>query len=478
VNCELRYYFPVLRELLDYIRERQLVRAGDRVGIAVSGGADSVALLRAMLELRDELGVVLSVAHFHHGIRAEADSDQQFVNALADQFDLDFHVASADVPAHAAAKHMTLEAAGRELRYRWMRGLIAEGKLDKIATAHTLDDQAETVLMRVIRGAGTRGLAGIYPSIVEDGSVIIIRPFLQTARSVIVQYLRALNQEWREDSTNLNLAHSRNRVRHELIPILETRFNPALRRTLSDNAEVARAEEQFWEARVASRLPAIFHADERNLQLRGLEREPLALQRRLIRAAVDALGITLEFQHVEELLRFAFGEFTEAGYRSMVQARGRRLALPENWFAVSDRGVLHFALRETEVQQSTFSALLAVPGQVRVPELGSTFRASIVSVNPEAASYNPATALDARKLAPELVVRNWQAGDRFWPLHTSRAEKLKRLLQDKKIPAAQRASWPVVLCGETIVWVRGFPVASEFAAYEGGPAIEIDELRD
>jgi tRNA(Ile)-lysidine synthase len=119
-----------------------------------------------------------------------------------------------------------------------------------------------------------------------------------------------------------------------------------------------------------------------------------------------------------------------------------------------------------------------VPGEVRVPELGSTFRASIVSVNSEAATYNPATTLDARKLASELVVRNWQAGDRFWPLHTSRAEKLKRLLQDKKVPAAQRASWPVVLCGETIVWVRGFPVASEFAAYEGGPAIKIDELRD
>jgi tRNA(Ile)-lysidine synthase len=469
----------VLRELLDYIRERQLMRAGDRVGIAVSGGADSVALLRAMLELRDELGVVLSVAHFHHGIRADADSDQQFVNALADRFDLDFHVASADVPAHAAAKHMTLEAAGRELRYRWMRGLIAEGKLDKIATAHTLDDQAETVLMRVIRGSGTRGLAGIYPSIIEDGKAIIIRPFLQTARSNIVQYLRAVGQEWREDSTNLDLAHSRNRVRHDLIPVLETKFNPSLRRTLSDNAEVARAEEQFWEARVASRLPAIFHADDRSLRLRGLEHEPLAMQRRLIRAAADALGITLEFQHVEELLRFAFGEFTtEAGYRSLVQARGRRLALPENWFAASDRGVLHFAQRDTEVPQATFSALLAVPGQVRVPELGSTFRASIVSVNPEAASYNPATALDARKLASELVVRNWQAGDRFWPLHTSRAEKLKRLLQDKKVPAVQRASWPVVLCGETIVWVRGFPIASEFAAHEGGPAIEIDELRD
>ena len=468
----------MLRELLEFIRERQLMRAGDRVGIAVSSGADSVALLRAVVELRDELGVVLSVAHFHHGIRAEADSDQQFVNALADQFDLDFHVASADVPAHAASKHMTLEAAGRELRYRWMRGLIAEGKLDKIATAHTQDDQAETVLMRVIRGAGTRGLAGIYPSIVEDESAVIIRPFLQTARSDIVQYLRSLNQEWREDATNLDLAHLRNRVRHELIPILETKFNPSLRRTLSENAEVARAEEHFWEARVASRLPSIFLVNERELRLRGLEHEPLAMQRRLVRAAADALGITVEFQHVEELLRFAFGEFTEAGYRSMVQARGRRIALPENWFAISDRGVLHFVRRDTEVLQSTFSVLLAVPGQVRVAELGSTFRASIVSVNPEAASYNPATALDARKLASELVVRNWQAGDRFWPLHTSRAEKLKRLLQEKKVPAAQRANWPVVLCGETIVWVRGFPVASEFAAYDAGPAIKIDELRD
>jgi len=274
------------------------MRAGDRVGIAVSGGADSVALLRAMLELRDELGVVLSVAHFHHGIRAEADADQQFVNAVADQFDLDFHVASADVPAHAASKHMTLEAAGRELRYRWMRSLILEGKLDKIATAHTVDDQAETVLMRVIRGAGTRGLAGIYPRIIDHGRAVIIRPFLKTSRADIEQYLGKIGQQWREDATNLDRAHLRNRVRHDLLPTLESQFNPALRRTLSENAEVARAEEQYWEKRVVSHLPAVFRAEGHEMRVHGLEHEPLAMQRRLVRAAADALGITLEFQHV------------------------------------------------------------------------------------------------------------------------------------------------------------------------------------
>ena len=162
------YYVPVRtlpQSVLAYIRRERLLHAGDRVGIAVSGGADSVALLRIMLELRPELGIVLSVVHFNHQLRGdEADADQQFVTELAHQHKLDLHLGSSNVATHARSHHLSTEAAARQLRYQYFRQLFEEKKLNRIATGHTLDDQAETVLLRLVRGAGTRGLAGIYPS--------------------------------------------------------------------------------------------------------------------------------------------------------------------------------------------------------------------------------------------------------------------------------------------------------------------------
>src|SRR5215472_13932624 len=202
-----------------YIREQRLIIPGDRVSVAVSGGADSVALLRILLELRQELGVVLSVAHFNHKIRgAEADADEQFVSTLAQEFDVQLHSGSADAPAYAREHKMSLETAARELRHRWFAQLIREGKADKIATAHTQDDQAETVLMRILRGTGTRGLAGISP---WQKQRALIRPLLHVTRLEIEEHLKALGQAWREDSSNRDLRHARNRIRHELLPLLQ-----------------------------------------------------------------------------------------------------------------------------------------------------------------------------------------------------------------------------------------------------------------
>ena len=240
----------VIEQVRKYIAEQRLFAPGDRVAVAVSGGADSVALLRVLLELRQELGVVLSVTHFHHGIRgAEADADHEFVSRLASQHGLEFHAGFGDAPSHAREGGLSLETAARELRHRWFANLVAEGKADKIATAHTLDDQAETVLMRVIRGAGGRGLAAISPRHSEKA---LIRPFLETSRAEIELYLRTLNQSWRDDSSNRDLVHTRNRIRHELLPLLEQRFNPAIRQTLADLAEVARVEAEYWDREVAA----------------------------------------------------------------------------------------------------------------------------------------------------------------------------------------------------------------------------------
>ena len=245
----------VKEKVFKYIRQQRLLRPGERVAVAVSGGADSVALLRVLLELREELGIVLSVAHFHHQIRgAEADSDQQFVADMARQFQLELHTGSANVPAHARESKLSLESAARELRHRWFRELVEQGHTDKIATAHNLDDQAETVLMRILRGTGVRGLAGIAP---EQREKRLVRPLLGITRAEIEDYLNSIQQPWRTDSTNLDLSHTRNRVRHVLLPLLGKDFNPAIRQTLAELGELARLEDDYWRKELAALLPAL-----------------------------------------------------------------------------------------------------------------------------------------------------------------------------------------------------------------------------
>jgi len=288
------------------------MKAGDRVGVAVSGGIDSVALLRLLLELRGELGIVLSVVHFNHKLRgAESDADEQFVAGLAREHDLKFHVDSDDVDAHAREEGVSVEAAARELRYGFFRWLIRsadekspllpkpgrsgapqgafgeqvkiptlsqrvrEGwgnrrfasSLDKIATGHTLDDQAETVLMRMIRGVGMRGLGGIYPRIpVEDdeGEICgeIVRPLLAFRRRELQHYLTDIGQRWREDSTNTDEALTRNRVRKLVVPLLEKEFNPAVAENLAELAEIARGEEDYWENEIAGWMGTTVHWSE------------------------------------------------------------------------------------------------------------------------------------------------------------------------------------------------------------------------
>src|SRR5580700_10949871 len=298
------YYIPVERlqqAVLEYIRKHELLKAGDRVGIAVSGGADSVSLLRLLLELRKEVGIVVSVVHFNHKLRgAESDEDERFVAELAQRHKLELRCQSGDVAAHAAEKHLSLETAAREMRYQYFQGLLSEGGLNRIATGHTLDDQAETVLLKIIRGAGGRGLAGIYPKLPVVSSQLsagssqptaIVRPLLGTRRADLEAYLRFLGQSWGEDKSNRDLRHMRNRLRHGILPRLERNFNPAVREALAETAEIARAEEEYWEKEVARVLPLAWQSNGKEgvLKLARLTNLPLALQRRVIRAATECL---------------------------------------------------------------------------------------------------------------------------------------------------------------------------------------------
>lgn len=243
------------QRVLEFIRRSRMMSAGDRVGVAVSAGADSVALLRLLEVLRSELGITLLVVHFDHMLRGmESDADRSFVRNLAYASSLEFVTAREDVRSVAEQRGWNLEDAGRRLRYAFFERVLRDGKATRIAVAHTADDQAETVLGHVIRGTGLTGLAGIYPIVELNAGTWLIRPLLNTRRQDLRDYLRATGNQWREDATNLDEARLRARIRARLLPLLERDFSPGIVQHLSDLARFAREEESFWSALVEDRL--------------------------------------------------------------------------------------------------------------------------------------------------------------------------------------------------------------------------------
>lgn len=489
----------LLEKVFEDIRKHKLLKPGDRVGVAVSGGSDSVALLRLLLELRTELGIVLSVVHLNHGLRgAESDQDEKFVSTLANEHKLAIHAASIDVAQHRAEFRMSLEAAAREVRYAYFERLLNQRLLDKVATGHTLDDQAETVLMRLIRGTGIRGLRGIQPRIeVGDEPGGVIRPLLWVRRRELQGYLESINQRWSEDSTNQESKFTRNRVRQRLLPLLEREFNPSVTENFAELAEIARAEEDYWESEtdgwmgtVVQWTPAkpshpsefvplteltdgasanreeTFENEHRNavLDRNWLLAEPLALQRRAVKSIGYYAGIPLEYKHVEKILHFAAQE----------NGSGNQLMLPEGWTVIREGASLEFKAPETvHARETDYEYCLTIPGEVAVPEMNLSVSAFIVP--PGQQGMNPEHLFDAAQLSPPLVVRNWRPGDRFWAEHTKGHKKIKELLQEKHIPQESRRLWPVVVSGDEIVWVRGFPGRAHFRPLEGQEAILIRE---
>ena len=545
---------PLAERVLHHIQRDELLKPGERVGVAVSGGIDSVSLLRLLLEVRGELGIVLSVVHFNHKLRgAESDADEQFVARLAREHDLEFICDGDDVAQHAAEEHVSVETAARELRYGFFRSLLEQdeadpqgpkpplsnsdrnrsaesaappmaARLNKILTGHTLDDQAETVLMRIIRGSGLRGLGGIHPRIAIENDAgescgEIVRPLLPFRRHELEHYLNDIGQPWREDATNSDESFTRNRVRKLLVPLLEKEFNPAVAENLSELAEIARGEEDYWDNELAGWMGTAVHWSEPEwartssaddlVQIGGISKpalraesaqetaraepedlqskidnapwlvmnasvdrlwflgEPIAVQRRVVKAIGEEAGIPLEFKHVEEILRFA----SEEG------KSGKELSLPLGWKVVRRPEELQFVtpdLRGPAPASENYDYALSVPGQTAVPEAGFAIEVQCVPAA-ERESYNPDQLLDADSLPRLLRVRNWRAGDRFWPAHSKSPKKVKELLQQIHVEQPQRRSWPLVASVDEIFWMRGFPVPAKFRAKPNGPAILITE---
>lgn len=467
-----------------YVRAHSLLRPGDRVAVAVSGGADSVGLVRILLELREQLGLVISTAHFHHGIRgADADRDEAFVAELARAHGLEFHVGRGDAKKKSRTERVTLEAAARNLRRAFFGGLLECGKADVVATAHTLDDQAETVLMKALRGAGTRGLAGVFPE-QKLSKGRIVRPLLNTRREQIREYLRELNQDWHEDLSNADTRFTRNRVRSQVMPVLRAEMNPSVDIALANAGEIARAEEEYWDSQVARLLPTIIVPGEPArgggrrqtsgatvaLDLNKFNQHPLAVRRRLLRSAAEQLGCGLDFEHVQAILDLIAS-------REAQGARNRTVEIADGWRA-------RLLFREMRLERATeakgvdYECQLAVPGEVHVVELGIRIRARIVEDNGarEDAAYNRADSISVHDLSETLLIRNWRAGDRFRPQRHSSKKRLKELLYPLHLAEEEKRLWPVAVLHDQVVWVRG--IDSPELRTPSGQRLCIEESRE
>jgi len=463
------------QELVANFKKRGILRAGERVGVAVSGGADSVALLRLLLAVREELGVVLSVVHFNHKLRGKSsDGDESFVAKLAEKFGLPLHVGRGDVAKKAKAEKANLEDAARRARYEFFKRLTEGGAVDCVATAHTADDQAETVLAHILRGTGLAGLGGIHPT-TKNG---IVRPLLATRRGELRKYLRAKRQAWREDATNRDTAKQRARMRKKLLPLLEKEFNPKSVEHLAELANAAREGEALMEAfcetfdatklKTENGFTKISVQDAtRPFPLPVRETANRALGKRLVRNAFARISrktgqVTL--RHVEQVLDFA-----ETG------ENGKVLQLPGGVDVRRDDDALIFVRRESSRLKNEssreFSRTVELGGgetKIAVKEIGCVIRLRSIDWLTAGRDTSKGTrvVLDAAKLRGPLVLRSLRPGDRMRPEGRQHAHKLSRLLNEKRIGRWEREGWPVLESGKNIVWARGF-VAAEFAATQG-----------
>jgi len=479
-----------------------MIRAGNRVGVGVSGGADSVALLHLLAGLQTELGIRLTVLHFHHQLRGmEADEDEQFVKMLASEFHLEFLSGRGDVAGEASRQGWNLEDAARRMRYEFFASCAASRNLDRVAVAHTADDQAETVLAHLLRGTGPAGLAGIYPV-----AGLTVRPLLEFGREELRGYLSSLGRSWREDATNQDTSRMRARIRRRLIPLLCHDFEPLSVTRLARLAGLAREDEIFWRALEEERFRTLTSADASgrvSVKIADLssplpllaclggkanggfdfpEAPALALTRRLVRRIVAGMRGSRQqvtAQHVQDVLDLATK--SQSGARIELPGVTIERTFDRLVFSAASQEVETGDIDEAAIPSHGFEYAVSKPGPsevstVVVPEIRRRFNLKLVDWPPppgETVQYGQLAGnvyrgvIDVARLQWPLVLRSWRPGDCYRPHGHRSVQKLKRLFLESRLPRSSRASWPVLTSAGQLVWASGYPVAGDFVPHSG-----------
>ncbi|HKY20499.1 MAG TPA: tRNA lysidine(34) synthetase TilS [Vicinamibacterales bacterium] len=450
-----------------------LLPRGSRVVVALSGGADSVALLVVLREIAETEGFQLAgAAHLNHQLRgADADADEEFCQRLAASLDVPLHVERIDVASRADAGGISLEQAAHDARAEFFARAAALAGASSVAVAHTKNDQGETFLLRLLRGAGPRGLSGMHPR-----SGLVVRPFLDIGRADVRAFLEARRIGFREDATNDDRTIPRNRVRHELVPFLEARFSPRIVDVLDREATIAREDAEYLDAAATTAAERLMKRTSHGVELSvdALLAEPPAIARRVIRMAqqVASGGRFVGFETVAAVLELAgsntSGPLDFPGHR--VNRRGETLVLTKS------------IGRQMQVAVVDFAYQLGVPGSVEIPEAACAISADVMAVPSgqsatrlwTLAGGGDEAVVEAGGLMGPLSVRNRRPGDRFRPLGLRGRKKLQDLFVDKKIARARRDITPVIVDSTgQIIWVAGHALAEEFRVTDRTKAVVI-----
>jgi len=463
------------QRVLHFIQEHRLVSRQHRLLVAVSGGPDSVCLLHILVKLRDELGVKLHIAHLDHQLRgAESAADAQYVAELSHRLGIPATIEQRDVETYQTRHHVSLEEAAREVRYTFLAQVAESIGASRVVVGHTADDHIETILMHLIRGSGTRGLRGLEPG-TQWQSVLIIRPLLEVSRQETTDYCHHYQLMPRIDASNLSLSPLRNRIRHQLLPLLQS-YNPQVTEALLRTARLAGDDLAYLDEEIARLWDGVAQKQESAIILdkaRFLEL-PSALKRHLLRAAIERLLGTLkniEMRHIEGIMS------------ALSKPAGKRISLPGGLlFSIEyDRYLLApdpAALSPFPILEAEF--LLKIPGETllpgwhieatitdrkREPERGEAPLTNLPLPFPierdkggELPNNGLTAYFDLGKTGDKLVVRSRQPGDQFQPLGMSQPKKLGEFMIDAKIPHAWRGRIPIVCSPQHILWVVGWRI--------------------
>jgi tRNA(Ile)-lysidine synthase len=453
--CQIPENDTLLQTARETIDRASMLRGGAHVLVGVSGGKDSVALFGVLTALVDVFKLRLGIAHYHHGLRgAVADRDARLVEDLAFDAGIPFFYAQGDVHAYLKDHALSTEEAARNLRYAFLESVARRYGFTHIAVGHHADDNAELVLMRLLRGSGRLGLAGIPPvRTCGSGGLTLIRPLIASQRTAIERFCRRYGLMTREDESNRDLRFTRNHIRHKLLPRLKADYNPNLVAGLNRLSFLMRDEEQWIDRLVADHLHAATATDGPQgiaLAVNVMERFHPALQRRVLRAAL---------RHLRGDLRRIGFEAVETIRQRLHAANGRGgIDLPGNLRVERYGRLLHIGPPDAMIPVVSFDYTVPETGLVQINETG--FRLCLKQIDcPDEDTWRHAgqhvAYFDMSKIVFPITIRSFRPGDRFAPFGLKGRQKLKKYFIDHKIPRTQRSKYPLVVSGGEIIWVAG-----------------------